>query len=242
MQHQYTGDVGDYSKLALLRSLAAPGHKIGVAWYLHPNTGNGDGMHRSYLKDPGKWRGLDPELFDHLSRVQQRHVGALEVALPGATFCGACLPVDARHSDREQQRQEWFEEVALRLSGCDIVFCDPDNGVAPVGWRKHHRAACKSVFLDEVFALASGGRPVIIYHHQDRTKGGKEVVFGRLMSRFTEVGLNLSFAIRLGAGTSRFYVFVNAGPDLMHQARCFYDRWPDMGAKDWLAAHQWVVT
>lgn len=52
MQNRYTGDIGDYGKLGLLRVLRASGLTIGVNWYLRPDEGhNDDGRHMGYLKD-----------------------------------------------------------------------------------------------------------------------------------------------------------------------------------------------
>ena len=46
MQNRYAGDIGDYGKLGLLRSLSRTGLRIGVNWYLTPDEDrNGDGRH-----------------------------------------------------------------------------------------------------------------------------------------------------------------------------------------------------
>ena len=37
MQDRYTGDIGDFGKLGLLRVLQAQGLTIGVNWYLTPD-------------------------------------------------------------------------------------------------------------------------------------------------------------------------------------------------------------
>ena len=37
MQNQYTGDIGDFGKLGLLRVLQESGLTIGVNWYLVPD-------------------------------------------------------------------------------------------------------------------------------------------------------------------------------------------------------------
>lgn len=37
MQDRYTGDIGDYGKLGLLRCLAASGLRVGVNWYRTPD-------------------------------------------------------------------------------------------------------------------------------------------------------------------------------------------------------------
>lgn len=50
MQDRYTGDIGDYGKLGLLRSLAAAGLHVGVNWYRTPDEDhNEDGKFTQYL-------------------------------------------------------------------------------------------------------------------------------------------------------------------------------------------------
>ena len=51
MQNRYAGDIGDFSKLGLLRVLQKAGLSIGVNWYLVPDESKtADGRHVAYLK------------------------------------------------------------------------------------------------------------------------------------------------------------------------------------------------
>jgi hypothetical protein len=60
MQNRYTGDVGDFLKLGILRKLM-PGYRLGVAWWLYPDeTHNKDGRHIGYLRRPDQWWHFDP--------------------------------------------------------------------------------------------------------------------------------------------------------------------------------------
>src|SRR4029077_3434148 len=52
MQDRYAGDVGDYVTLALRRHLSGADRKLGIAWYLHPDTTGGG--HIRYLSDPAR--------------------------------------------------------------------------------------------------------------------------------------------------------------------------------------------
>src|SRR5439155_16365192 len=82
MQNRYAGDIGDYIKLALLRAIS-PDHRLGVLWYLYPDEGhNEDGRHIAYLRDPNRWRHLDPALFDALPVIVggERSVAHIEQA------------------------------------------------------------------------------------------------------------------------------------------------------------------
>ena len=65
MKVQYFGDVNDYRKFALLKALSGKGFTIGVCWMKRDGSCQGD--NRSYLRQPDKWRGYDPALFDALA-------------------------------------------------------------------------------------------------------------------------------------------------------------------------------
>ena len=67
MKVQYFSDVNDYRKFALLKALSGKGFTIGVCWMLTEAEGSCQGDNRSYLRQPDKWRGYDPALFDALA-------------------------------------------------------------------------------------------------------------------------------------------------------------------------------
>lgn len=66
MQNRYSGDIGDFSKLGLLRHLSQTGLSIGLNWYLVPDEShNNDGMHNGYLSDHS-FEACDPDLWKAL--------------------------------------------------------------------------------------------------------------------------------------------------------------------------------
>jgi hypothetical protein len=74
MQNRYVGDVGDFGKYGLLKSLCTANRTnssnltLGVIWYLVPDEShNDDGMRTKYLnlnKSDNKFRKCDPHLYD----------------------------------------------------------------------------------------------------------------------------------------------------------------------------------
>ena len=44
MQDRYVGDIGDYLKLSILRTLS-PGYRLGVAWWLFPDEAHNEDAH-----------------------------------------------------------------------------------------------------------------------------------------------------------------------------------------------------
>ena len=176
MQNRYVGDIGDFGKYGLLRALYH-GRQLGVAWYLCPDeTHNEDGGSVDYLCKPDEWRSVDPELFDGMKEIVDsghRRVGSVEESglLPSTTiFAGEMLRFCTRSNPEwEKWRREWFERVECRLSTCDVVFADPDNGLYPDDkFRYARREHWKRLPLCEALRLCDGGRPAVFYHHNNR--------------------------------------------------------------------------
>ena len=92
MQDRYTGDIGDFGKLGLLRQLASTGLSIGINWYRTPDeTHNSDGLHIGYLQKE-QFRACDPDLWSALGRIVssgKREITALEqCAILDAAYFG----------------------------------------------------------------------------------------------------------------------------------------------------------
>ncbi len=184
MQDRYVGDIGDFAKYGLLRAI---GHEkcLGVAWYLHPDSGpSGDGRYTHYLERPDDWRNLDCELFNSLKKIvdlEQRSVEAVQESgiLGNAKFAGEKLCIEnVPIRSRRRWRQRWFKRVLEKLSGCDLVFADPDNGIVSEDkFRPTQKRSAKSISVSEAKDLAKG-RTAVIYHHNTRRKGGhcKEIM------------------------------------------------------------------
>ena len=224
MQDRYAGDVGDYVKFALLRHLS-PGRRLGIAWYLHPNTK--DGGHTKYLREPERWRCLDHDLFDLLSKIEQRErsVEALQTAsIIRAIFSGDRLDCSAAAiPERDAWQCKWFAEVLGNLAACDLVFADPDNGLVDDRIDRRRRAVfCKQIPLAEAKALASG-RTAVIYHHNTRRKGGHLAEIEHWMG---QLGTG-TVAVRANAYTCRTFFILNPDEEIRNRAISFCRRWKD---------------
>lgn len=62
------------------------------------------------------------------------------------------------------------------VSGSDVVFLDPDNGIEAASVRPHHKMGPKYAYLEELTALAAGERSLIVYHHIGRNGSAAEQV------------------------------------------------------------------
>jgi hypothetical protein len=237
MQNRYVGDIGDFVKLGILRALS-PGHRLGVAWWLHPDEAhNDDGRHIGYLRQPEQWRHLDPTLFDALSEIVnsgQRNVRVLEAAniLPGSIFASEVVPVYGTVSQRPQMRRQWFETVKHTLDGADLVFVDPDNGLEPAGYSLGSAKAGKSILVSELRALARPGRCLIVYHHHTRRKGGHHSENEYWADRLRQSGLATVDALRARPYSPRAFFLLDAPDDVRQRAEQIEVNW-----RGWITWH-----
>ena len=142
MQDQYAADVGDFGRYGLLRALtgmfpvATPRLRLGVVWYPDARLRQPmDGKHRTYLdtarkKNASRYRSCDPNLYDALSapfltRSGQSRPSTRSGMLPSDTlYVSEVVPPGAA-------RRIWADAAFKAVADCDLVFVDPDNGLAP---------------------------------------------------------------------------------------------------------------
>lgn len=241
MQDRYSGDIGDYVKLAILRALM-PGRKLGVGWWLYPDEShNGDGRHIGYLGQPDAWRALDPHAFDHLKTIVsagQRKVAALEHEglLPGAVYSREPVPTHGAAAVRRAERMAWATRLSNAVEACDLVFLDPDNGLETKGFDLGALKAGKSVALSELRALQRPGRAILVYHHQTRMRGGHELELEHWGERLRAVGFGQVDALRASAFSARAFFLLDGSAELRSRAAALSARWgprlawrPDLG-------------
>lgn len=228
VQDRYSGDIGDYVKLAILRNLS-PGYRLGVAWWLFPDeTHNTDGRHIDYLSKPEKWGAYDPELFAGLSKLVQsgiRRVAALEgtAQLPGAIFMREPIPVEVPPRERPLRRQDWFGRLKRDFVDRDLIFLDPDNGLEPSNCRITRRKAGKSVLLEELRSLRQPNRCLILYHHQTRYSGGHYAEIAYQADRLKSIGFNVVDVLRANPYSARAFFILDA-PDKIRERACQFAR------------------
>jgi len=232
VQNRYVGDIGDYVKLAILRTLCQGGQRrLGVAWWLFPDEHHKpDGRHRECLERPEEWKQFDPCLFKALLRIEKektRNVRALEDAalLPNAVFAGGPIPCGGPFKLRPLKRADWLERIKTQLKDCDLVFLDPDNGIEPEGLRLTLRRAGKSVTLEEIRSLSQNHRTIVIYHHQTRRKGGHQSELRDLATRLRKSRFRVSGALRAKPWSPRAFFILNGGDELDSCAKKIAGTW-----------------
>jgi len=176
MKNQYVGDINDYRKYGLIRTLTGKTvFRVGICWMLTPNDGRRDGLNLDYLTRPELWRFYDPVLFDKLVSIT-KNLGARSVSLiqtsivlPGATFSACPIPDDS------ELRSEVIASALDSFSKCQWVFFDPDNGLEVNSKPYGCRGSNKYLYFSEVEQAFEQGHSLIIYQHFPRVKRGEYI-------------------------------------------------------------------
>lgn len=185
MQNRYTADVGDFGKYALLNALTGTDLRLGVMWYLNTaEESNTDGGFTDYAE----LKPCDQALYEklvHILRNSTRslsEVEAREIFPSGALFYRAPLPFPRRpcftataRTQQEKLRQEWLSEGLEKLRTANLLFLDPDNGVAGRRVKKYSRKSVKYAFLDEIPCWLQRHQSVVVYQHQRRQPLEKQI-------------------------------------------------------------------
>lgn len=168
MKNQYAGDVGDYTKLGILRWLEKAGLSIGLNWYLTPDESElsktfTDGNHTKFLKYDCDTP--DKELHCALKKIglsDKRTVIRLERAklFKNALFWNKMLEA--------QNRDKWHLEALKKLHNQDVIFLDPDNGLEVKSTNPYSKNGNKYTTYKEAADYYVQGATVIIYNHRDR--------------------------------------------------------------------------
>lgn len=168
MKNQYAGDVGDYTKLGILRGLENAGFSIGLNWYLTPDEPEHsktftDGKHTKFLEFDCDTPDID--LYCALQKIglsNNRTVARLERAklFENTLFWNKIL--------EGKSRDKWHLEALKKLGKRDVIFLDPDNGLEVKSTNPYSKNGNKYTTYKEAADYYVQGATVIIYNHRDR--------------------------------------------------------------------------
>ena len=188
MQDCYAGDIGDYGKFALLRELRKQGLSVGVNWYKTDAITSEKQNDGKYCM-PDRLTVYDTDLSTRLKKIfysqdsSVRSIKALEAEqlIGGALYYSDCVPVG--------HREKWHQHALSALSGSDLVFLDPDNGMIVPSAGNDKQKQCKYVLDEEVTDYLSQGHSVLVYQHRPRVN--EAVHIDRMMQRFMNLSPNV---------------------------------------------------
>jgi hypothetical protein len=181
---------------------------------------SGDGRFTEYPQ----LRSCDHALYDKLQTLKGNRRTLVDVekgsVLPSTTlFYGNPIPAPhapclspAARDAQARLRETWFEEAFDTLSEADLVFLDPDNGLAGSRVKMHCRNNVKFVFTNEVTDWLGRGQSVVLYQHQRRKTLSAQVCEQSTILGVEEACLTVSFHRR----SVRIYYIL---PALDHRAR-----------------------
>lgn len=234
MQDRYTGDQGDFGTYGLLRALCAPAGDasppltLGVVWYLFPHVeDNRDGKHVAYLTASAhnhrRFKSCDPSLYDGLKAIVdsgRRNVARIreDGILPAGTsffeeeLTFGDLPAvgPAARLARQRHRDGWTARACDAMTGCDVVFLDPDNGIEVRSAPRLGNRGPKYAFFDDLGPYAARGQSLIVYQHLGRrasTRAQVDAALARLTERLDGCD---PFALVYHRGTARAFLVIPA--------------------------------
>jgi len=169
VKNQYVGDINDFRKYGLIRTLTGEGElRSGVCWMLTPDDGRTDGRFLDYLDEPQQWRGFDTKAFDAMHQIvhdhKRRDVSLVKDSsvLPSAAFFAPVL------DDDRESRASYFAGAKVALRGVQLLFFDPDNGLevpsVPVGRKRSQ----KYLYWSELPQFVAADCSLLIYQHFPR--------------------------------------------------------------------------
>lgn len=183
---------------------------VGIRW----KKPSGDGRFTEYPQ----LRVCDPPLHDKLMQIlkgNQRTLVEVEkkgILLSTTLFYGDVIPAPqtpclspARREAQAQLRKAWFERGFERLSEAQLVFLDPDTGLAGSRLQRHSRQSVKYVFANEVTDWLGRGQSVVLYQHQQRKTLREQVAEQSKM-----LGAGICFAVSFHRLSVRIYYILPA--------------------------------
>jgi len=185
MKNQYFGDINDYKKFGLLRSIMSTSDiNILISWMLTEDDGSTDGKFIEYLSEPEKWSQYDSQLYLEIATLlkenKKREVSLIEnsAILNGSQYFSKLVP------DQGDARTSWLSELKEKSINSDLIFLDPDNGLEIKSKKYGTKNSSKFLYWHEVESLWSSGKSLLIYQHFIREK--RDVFIERMLNSLSE--------------------------------------------------------
>ena len=185
MKNQYFGDINDYKKFGLLRSILSTSNlSILIAWMLTEDDGSTDGKFIQYLQEPDKWKHYDPTLYNELSRLLSQNTARKVSLIEDSAILNGSHYYSKHVPDLALDRTTWFDDLTSASNDCDLIFLDPDNGLEITSKPYGRKNSSKFLYWKEVSSLWSTGKSLLIYQHFIREK--RAVFIDRMLRKLSE--------------------------------------------------------
>lgn len=169
MKDQYFGDINDYRKYGLLRTLIRVSQlRLGVCWLRTANDNRNDGEFRKYLNEPNRWRKFDSGLYTTMQRLLDPSITRSVLLadewriLPNAVYNHSYI------RDDKYNRDIYFAKNWDLFKACQVIFFDPDNGLEVPSVKYGGRGSAKYLYWHELMATYAMGFSIVLYQHFPR--------------------------------------------------------------------------
>ena len=215
MNNQFVGDVGDYTKLGILRELERAGFSIGINWYKTPDdpqkTG---GSHTSFLDNEGTQP--DHDLSKVLREIRKEILTRnLESLMNSGLFTRVEYydeELDFHSSkDRKEKRKHWHEQALKKLQKQNVVFLDPDNAFETKHIKSHHKKGNLYAGYEEAVDYYKAGASVIVYNHLPMRSFKNDFIEKRLRPMTSRISIKPTdiFYVEANKYQVRYYLFLS---------------------------------
>ena len=237
MQDRYVGDVGDFGKYGLLDFISSETKlKLGVNWCLTSPTQkeikSDDGKFYDYLLSGTKYetegkvskkyaqriKECDEQLYNKLQKII---IDWLDQGKNPEYRCmmriedGKILPTRTIFYSRslnKTNRKEWLNNGIHSLSENELIFFDPDNGIADDGiYVKDEGKSPKHIYCKEIRDYFENGQSLVIYQHANRTRKFNEVLKDKkdnLIKNLGKINYNQIICLRYKRGSARAFFII----------------------------------
>lgn len=189
MKDQYFGDINDFKKFGLLRSISSASNlSILIAWMLTEDDGSTDGKFIQYLREPEMWEHYDPPLYCELVRLLSQKAVRKVSFIEDSDILNGCCFYSKHIPDSAQDRTTWFRELTNVSKDSDLVFLDPDNGLEISSKPYGRKNSSKFLYWREVASLWAAGKSLLIYQHFIREK--RAAFIHRMLRKLSEHTIN----------------------------------------------------
>ena len=125
-------------------------------------------------------------------------------------------------------RDKWFEGALAATAGCDLVFCDPDNGLEGKNLNPNAARASKHALAPELEQIARRRQGLILYQHIGRRGKAREQVIEKIRALADRLE-RACFGILYHRGSAQVFLVSPAE----RQAQTFLERAAGMPDGPW---------
>jgi hypothetical protein len=160
MQDKYVGDINDYYKFLFLDEILPNNTKLGINWFYH----------KIEREDNNDGKKSIPDYIEDKFSIELKKIYKSIKSLEKCNFYGYKVKFYSEVLEPNFNRNNWFSNSRSKLNECDVIFCDPDNGIEVASYGVLNKIAHKFIYINEIEKYYEDSKNIIIYQHLSRMK------------------------------------------------------------------------